>query len=330
MPARRRTSPSPATRRPKVAGTTPAARPETDGDGPTLTGVRPPRPAATGKPSRARTQPADADLTGPTVDGPVLDGPVLDAPVIDDPAPGSPAADEPIEATVDRPAPADLTKRSAEPTFADPEAVTVAVAVPDAATIATPRGRRLPAADEAGSASRGAGRAGALVARLRTVPVLAAVLVVLLALAAFFGIATASLRGTPAAANTALTDLGATSEVSSQLGDGLEALYSYDFARLDENERAAREVITDGFTPQFERLFAQVRDLAPQQQAVVSAVVSVSAVQLIEGDRAVLVAFMDQQATTAASAEQVAASGRLTVTGELVDGRWKIAGVESR
>ncbi|MDN5933995.1 MAG: hypothetical protein L0I24_23475 [Pseudonocardia sp.] len=161
-------------------------------------------------------------------------------------------------------------------------------------------------------------------------PVLAAALVVLIALAAFFGIATASLRGSPAATNTALTDLATTSEVSSQLGDALEVLYSYDFARLDENERAAREVITDEFTPEFERLFAQVRELAPQQQAVVSAVVSVSAVQLIEGDRAVLVAFMDQQATTVASAEQVAAAGRLTVTGELVDGRWKIAAVESR
>lgn len=315
MPARRRTSPSPATRRPKVAGTTSAARPESDGDGPTLTGIRPPRPVATGKPSRARTQPADADLAGPAVDDPIADGPIVDGPVVDDPT-----LDEPVEDTVDGSAPADLTKRPAETADADP----------DAATVATPRGRRRPRPDEGASSPAGPSRFGSLVARLRTVPVLAAALVVLVALAAFFGIATASLRGTPAAANSALTDLAATSEVSSQLGDALEALYSYDFARLDENERAAREVITDGFTPQFERLFTQVRELAPQQQAVVSAVVSVSAVQLIEGDRAVLVAFMDQQATTAASAEQVAASGRLTVTGELVDGRWKIAAVESR
>lgn len=307
MPARRRTSPSPATRRPKVAGTTPGGRPETDGDGPTLTGVRPPRPAA-GKPARAWTQPTDAEPAAPT----------------DDPAGVDPTGDGP---------PADLTKRSAGADVA-PDAATVAVADPDAdpdaATVATPRGRRRAAAEESGAAPTDAGRAGALLARLRTVPVLAAALVVLVALAAFFGIATASLRGTPAAANSALTDLAATSEVSSQLGDALESLYSYDFARLDENERAAREVITDGFTPQFERLFTQVRELAPQQQAVVSAVVSVSAVQLIEGDRAVLVAFMDQRATTAASAEQVAAAGRLTVTGELVDGRWRIAAVESR
>ncbi|MBW0093260.1 nuclear transport factor 2 family protein, partial [Pseudonocardia sp. KRD-188] len=223
----------------------------------------------------------------------------------------------------------------------EPAPVDVDAAEPDAEPgpadleKSAPRGRRRAARDEPAEATEPAetaswGRGRALLARLRTVPVLAAALVVLVALAVFFGIATASLRGNPAAANTALTDLAATSEVSTQLGDALETLYSYDFSRLDENERAARGVITDAFAPEFDRLFAQVRELAPQQEAVVSAVVNVSAVQRIDGDTAVLVAFMDQQATTAASAEQVAAAGRLTVTGERVDGRWRIAAVESR
>ena len=55
-------------------------------------------------------------------------------------------------------------------------------------------------------------------------------------------------------------------------------MYSYDFTRLDENERAARDVITPAFAAQFDQLFAQVRELAPQQQAVVSATVALSAV----------------------------------------------------
>ncbi|GAA2550200.1 hypothetical protein [Pseudonocardia hydrocarbonoxydans] len=295
MPARRRMSPSPATRRPKVAGTAPATRPETDGEGPTLTGVRPPRAAAPAR-ARGRTEPGVVDPDA----GPV--SPVTADPDVADPA-------EPVE-----PAPADLDGDAPE----------------RAAEGGRPRGRRAPGRERPAPTADTPGRAAELLARLRTVPVLAAALVVLVALSAFFGIATASLRGTPAAANTALTDLAATSEVQSQLGDALELLYSYDFARLDENERGARGVITEGFAPEFDRLFAQVRELAPQQQAVVSAVVTVSAVQSIDGDRAVLVAFMDQQATTAANAEQVAAAGRLTVTGERVDGRWLIAGVESR
>lgn len=193
-----------------------------------------------------------------------------------------------------------------------------------------------PGSDEAGSDEAGSNEAGAAqptggrFARLRSVPVLAAVLAVLLGLSTFFGVATIALRSTPAATNTALTDVATTAEVANQLGDALETVYSYDFARLDENERAAREVITTGFSSEFERLFTQVRELAPQQQAVVSATINVSAVQEIRGDRAVLVAFMDQQASTAANAEQASAAGRLTVVGERVDGRWKIASVESR
>lgn len=166
------------------------------------------------------------------------------------------------------------------------------------------------------------------------VPLLAAALVVLTGLAVFFGIADARLRGTPSAANTALVDVGATAEVSGQLTDALQTIYSYDFARLDENERAARAVITPEFADQFNQLFAQVRQLAPQQQAVVTATVTVSAVKEITGDRAVLVAFMDQQATRAAASSgqptQFSAAGRLTVTGQKVDGRWKIAAVESK
>jgi Mce-associated membrane protein len=170
--------------------------------------------------------------------------------------------------------------------------------------------------------------------RSMRVPLLAAALVVLTGLAVFFGIADARLRDTPAAANSALVDVGTTAEVSGQLTDALQTIYSYDFARLDENERAARAVITPEFADQFNRLFAQVRDLAPQQQAVVSATVTLSAVKEITGDRAVLVAFMDQQATRAAADDgqptQLAAAGRLTVTGQKIDGRWKIAGVESK
>ena len=157
---------------------------------------------------------------------------------------------------------------------------------------------------------------------------LAGATVVLLALAVLAGVSWWTLRSSPAAQNTALVDVAATSQVSRQLGDAVKTVYSYDFARLDENEAAAREVITPAFAQQFDQLFGEVRSLAPQQQAVVTATISQSAVESITGDRAVLVVFLDQQATRAAGdQQQVAAAGRLTVTGELVDGTWKIAAV---
>jgi Mce-associated membrane protein len=182
------------------------------------------------------------------------------------------------------------------------------------------------------SAKEARARGGRLpaVVRRRAVPLLAAALVVLAAVAVVAGIQDARLRGTPAAANTALVDVGTTAEVAGQLSDAIETVYSFDFARLDENENAAREVITPAFAAEFDRLFAEVRARAPEQQAVVSATVTLSAVKEITGDRAVLVAFVDQQATRAApeaEQQQLAAAGRLTVTGERVDGRWKIAAV---
>ncbi|MGQ0576139.1 MAG: hypothetical protein ACT4RN_18340 [Pseudonocardia sp.] len=177
-------------------------------------------------------------------------------------------------------------------------------------------------------ASARRGRIAAL--RARPVAVLAVALAVFGVLAAGFGVADAVVRGGGSAANTALADVGATSDVVNQLGAALETVYSYDFTQLDANERAAREVITPEFAVKFEQLFTQVRELAPQQQAVVSAAVTASAVQSIEGERAVLVAFLDQQATRAnagAEPQQLTAAGRLTVVGELVDGTWKIADV---
>lgn len=167
----------------------------------------------------------------------------------------------------------------------------------------------------------------------RAVPtlVLVGLLVVLTAAAVFFGIAGAALRGTPAARNTALVDVGTTAQVTQQLGDAVKTVYSYDFARLNQNEAAARAVILPGFEAQYNQLFGQVRTIAPQQQAVVTATVATSAVREIDGDRAIVVIFLDQQVTRAQAGQpqQLAAAGRLTVTGRFVGGTWKIENVQA-
>lgn len=130
------------------------------------------------------------------------------------------------------------------------------------------------------------------------------------------------------AGNDALVDVVGTAQVLSHVDEALEAVYSYDFARLDENERTARELITEGFSDDYRMLFEEVRQLAPDQPAVVSAVVANSAVRLLDGDRAIVVAFIDQQTTRGVDTEQFAVPARLTVTAERVDDRWKIAAIE--
>ncbi len=159
---------------------------------------------------------------------------------------------------------------------------------------------------------------------------LATALGVALGLAGWFGYQTYALRADPAARNVALVDVGRSTQAISQVSTAMERVYSFDYTRLDENERVARDMITPEFADDFATLFDQVRKLAPQQQAVVSATVAMAAVKELEGDRAVLVLFLDQQATRGADAKQLLASGRVTVSAQLVDGRWKIAGVDSR
>lgn len=269
----------------------------------------PTKPYPRGAKRRPRPKPAPAREAAPeTTTEPSVDR-TERLPLVADEKPAKPA-NKPRR----KPAPAPARSSTAEP--AEPIEITeVAEGAGEDTTeaLAAEHGTRLSA-----------------MVRRPAVALLAVAAVVLATVAVVAGIQDARLRGTPAAANTALVDVGTTAEVAGQLSDAIQTVYSFDFARLDENEKAARDVITPEFATQFDRLFGEVRARAPQQQAVVSATVTQTAVKEITGDRAVLVAFVDQQATRAApdaQSQQLAAAGRLTVTGERVDGRWKIAAV---
>ena len=83
---------------------------------------------------------------------------------------------------------------------------------------------------------------------------------------------------------------------------------------------------------QFTTLFADVRDKAPKQKAVVTATVALTGVRSITDDTAVVVIFMNQIATRTAEsgpAQQLASAGRLTVTAKNIGGSWKIADVQA-
>ena len=161
-----------------------------------------------------------------------------------------------------------------------------------------------------------------------TLIVLAAVTLIAAGLAAWFRGEADQLRSSASAQNTALVDVATTARVNDQITDALETVYSYDFRRLDENQRAGSAVVTGKFTEDYRTLFDQVRELAPPQQAVVSAVVVSSAVKVLDGDRAVLLVFLNQQGAKGVNGEQIAAAGQLRVTAQRVDGQWKIAAVE--
>jgi Mce-associated membrane protein len=153
-------------------------------------------------------------------------------------------------------------------------------------------------------------------------------MVIAVGLATWFGAEAYRLHTAAAKSNGALLDVADTVQVSGQVRDAVERVFSYDFARLDDNERAAAAVITGAFAADYRKQFARVRELAPGQQAVVVATVPALAVKVLDGDRAIVVVFIDQQASRGTQGQPLLAAGRLSVTAQRVNGSWKIADVK--
>lgn len=185
-------------------------------------------------------------------------------------------------------------------------------------------------------------RASRVTARLRRIPLpqapasrrgtaaLLAVTILLVAAAGFFAVSWGRMQFSGATSNTALTDVGATAAVSEQVNEAVTKVYSFDFARLDQAESDARAVITGPFTGQFDQIFANVRQLAPKQQAVVTATIPKSAVASIDGDHAQMYVFVNQvvrRVDDAGKPQEGTAAARLRVDADYVDGRWKVSGM---
>lgn len=179
-----------------------------------------------------------------------------------------------------------------------------------------------PAPLEEGAKPRQRRRGVARLVALATAALLA------LGLAAWLHGKAQALTGSSAASNDALVDAGTTAQVCGQVREAVQRVFSYDFARLDGDERAAAEVITGPFVQSFRQQFARVRQLAPPQQARVVAAVPALAVKVLHGDRAIVLVFLDQQAHQGGQATPLHASGRLAVTAQRVHGNWKIADAE--
>ncbi|MGI5127344.1 hypothetical protein ACQEVB_11090 [Pseudonocardia sp. CA-107938] len=249
-----------------------------------------------------------------TIEAPVLDDALLDVAETDDVETAT--ATETVERPADEGSSVSLSKparpKGRRAVQAAREETTTAVEAP-------PRPSRLRAL-------------AAAPATTRALIVWGAVAVVLALLASVFGAMWFNREHNGPAANHALIDVGATSLVAQQVGEAVKTIYSYDFARLDENEKNARAVITPEFEQQFTQLFGEVRARAPQQKAVVTATVALTGVRELSDDTAVLVIFMNQIATRTAEngpAQQLASAGRLTVTAKKVDGTWKVADVQA-
>jgi Mce-associated membrane protein len=163
--------------------------------------------------------------------------------------------------------------------------------------------------------------------RVRLLFGLAGAAVLLVAASVVVAVGAYTARTSGPLANQAFVDSAATAELVGQVTNAMTTVYSYDYNTLPANEAAANGVITGKFATEFPRVFGPVKQLAPQEQAVLKSTVPAAGVIMLQGDRARLLMMVDQVGTRGAAKEPTGATARLVVDAQKVDGRWKIAEV---
>jgi len=327
----------PTTRRPRVAGLRDPRRHE-DVEEPTTT---------------IRTAPDAADPTAEPSDATVAAGP--EAPVgVDDPTSTTDTHDAgtaPVSLTKGDgagPAPTAARARTRTTTTPAPEQIPVPeqspAPPPTPAARPTPTGRARTERRRPAPATGAAGTHGRTHARRRTVtstrrrahrsapPWTAAVLGVLVVV--FAGVAgVAGWLGHQAwtsgpAANSAVVDAATTAEVVGQARQGVEQVFSFDPAKIEDSADAARTLGTGDFPREYLQVFDQsVRQAAVQQGLRQSASVLDIGVRSIAGDRANVVALIQLDVQRASTGQSTTTPGLLTIDLQRVDGRWKLAKV---
>jgi Mce-associated membrane protein len=199
--------------------------------------------------------------------------------------------------------------------FPDVEPATEAEAAPPA-TQRKPVGERL-------------APVGRALDRLRPRTVLGPIVMVLVAAVltaagfAFKGAADKVLDG-GSAANKALTDTGATTDVVTQVTRDMETVSSYKYTDLAGAQKAGQAASTGDFLTDYNKLFEQVKAQAPAQKAVVTGQVAKIGVSQLQGDNAELLVFLTQTTTRADTNKSSSVGLVYTVDATRSGGKWLI------
>lgn len=158
----------------------------------------------------------------------------------------------------------------------------------------------------------------------RPSPLIAALTVVLVLATAFAIWAAVEATTLQPSANTALVDNATTDQVIRQVTDGIRDTFSYDHTDTRRTEQAADRVLAERAIEQYRELFAEVRRVAPEQKLVLTTTIRAAGVREIQGDRAVLLVFVDQQLLRAGDHAQNSGAAQLEVTARREGADWRI------
>jgi len=164
----------------------------------------------------------------------------------------------------------------------------------------------------------------------RAAAALGAVAVVLAGFGVWATLHASSLRSNAGAqANTALTDGQATATVRREISAAINTIFSYNYADTAATQRAAQRVLTGPAVRKYNTLFALVTRNAPAQKLIVTTKVTNSGVELLNGDRARLLVFANQQDTRAGTGQTSYAGAMFAVSALRQGGRWKIENIDT-
>ena len=164
----------------------------------------------------------------------------------------------------------------------------------------------------------------------RAAAALGAVAVVLAGFGVWATLHASSLRSNAGAqANTALTDGQATATVRREISAAINTIFSYNYADTAATRQAAQGVLTGPAVRQYNTLFALVTKNAPAQKLIVKTKVTNSGVELLNGDRARLLVFANQQDTRAGTGQTSYAGAMFAVSALRQGGQWKIEHIDT-
>jgi len=138
-----------------------------------------------------------------------------------------------------------------------------------------------------------------------------------------------TLRTQAAQENTAVIDPAATIAVRDQIDSAVRTIFSYNYADTGATRQAAQRLLTGAAIQQYNSLFALVQRDAPAEKLVVTTTVTNSGVELLNGNQARVLIFVNQQDTRAGTSQTTYGGAMLAVTAIDQAGRWKIENIDT-
>ncbi|SCG40480.1 hypothetical protein [Micromonospora coxensis] len=104
-----------------------------------------------------------------------------------------------------------------------------------------------------------------------------------------------------------------------------KAIFSYDHRTFDDSIANGRTFVTGSFGAEYEQTTSALKQTAAEQQAVVAAEVSATAVVTATDDRVELLVYLNQYRRNVSTAGEKVDQNRVVLTLVPVDGEWKVS-----